>query len=186
MAAAPQVRYGQTVTTLSLRHSEMAVLLALRPEGYTANELAVALSERGALGGHHPGRADPAAGRAGADRAPVPPVRDLHPARRRCPRGPRPSSTGATYAGPSPATAARSCRCPRRPAIAQLRDDLHQALRSRLIAAGDADALLAFADTAHGHDDYEIWQAAYAALPATSPRRTEVESHLQMLDAALA
>ena len=51
---------------------------------------------------------------------------------------------------------------------------------------GEADALLAFADTAHGHDDYEIWQAASAALPESSPRQAEVETRPRSLDAALA
>ena len=55
------------------------------------------------------------------------------------------------------------------PAVEGLREDLHQALRSRLIAVGEADSLLAFADTAHGHDDYEIWRAAAPRCPNPRP-----------------
>ena len=180
-----EVRYGQTVTTLSLRHSEMAVLLALRPEGYTANELAVALSEQE----HSPvtiraelTRLRAALGPIGLRSRPyamsTPVALDVRDVRTELARG-NVRRAVARYRGPL-------LPLSESPAIIELRTDLHQALRSRLIAAGDADALLAFADTPHGHDDFEIWQAAYAALPATSPRRTEVEAHLETLDAALA
>jgi hypothetical protein len=180
-----EVRYGQTVTTLSLRHSEMAVLLAVRPEGYTANELAVALSEQE----HSPvtiraelTRLRAALGPIGLRSRPyaiaTPVALDIRDVRAELDRGDVRRAV-ARYRGPI-------LPLSESPAIGQLRVDLHQALRSRLIAAGDADALLAFADTAHGHDDFEIWRAAYAALPATSPRRTEVEAHLAGLDAALA
>lgn len=72
------------------------------------------------------------------------------------------------------------------PGVVEVRDELHITLRAALVADGDADALLSFADTAHGVDDYEIWSAALAVLPATSPRRAQVVSHLRRLDVALA
>ncbi len=180
-----QIRTGAGAITLSLRHSELTVLLALHPEGFTAGELAVALSEqehssvtiRAELS-----RLRAAWGPIGLRSRPyaitTPIALDVREVRTELERN-NVRRAVAHYRGPL-------LPLSESPAVAELRDDLHQALRSRLIAAGDADALLAFADTAHGHDDFEIWQAAYAALPASSPRLTEVEAHLQTLDAALA
>jgi hypothetical protein len=54
-----------------------------------------------------------------------------------------------------------------------------------LLAAGDPDALLAFADTGYGHRDLGIWAAALAALPAGSPRRDDVASYVVALDREL-
>jgi hypothetical protein len=71
------------------------------------------------------------------------------------------------------------------PAIERMRDELHMHLRSSLFAQNDADAFLSFADTAHGRDDYEIWQAALSVLPPTSPRYAQVASHCAKLDAEL-
>jgi hypothetical protein len=58
-------------------------------------------------------------------------------------------------------------------------------VRSCLLAAGDADALLSFADTAHGRDDFEIWERVLAILPLTSPRHAQVAAHVAELDAEL-
>ena len=180
-----QLTYGQTVSTLSLRHSEMALLLALHPEGFTAAELAVALSAH-----EHSAvtiraeltRLRAAWGPIGLSSRPyallTPIALDLRDVRTELDRG-NIRRAVELYRGPVlPQSQA--------PAVEELREDLHQALRSRLIAVGEADSLLAFADTAHGHDDYEIWQAASAALPESSPRQAEVETRLNMLDAALA
>jgi hypothetical protein len=59
-------------------------------------------------------------------------------------------------------------------------------LRSALLNLADPDALLSFADTAHGRDDYDVWRAALAALPPSSPRYAQVAAHVQQLDLALA
>ena len=67
-----------------------------------------------------------------------------------------------------------------------LRNELHMMLRSALLAEGDADALLSFADTGYGYDDYDIWSAARDALRATSPRYAQVVDHVHRLDVALA
>ena len=63
---------------------------------------------------------------------------------------------------------------------------MHRALRARLIAAGDPDALLAFADTPYGHRDLDVWAAALDALPTGSPRRTDVADFVAALDSELA
>ena len=72
------------------------------------------------------------------------------------------------------------------PAVERLRDELHMHVRSCLLASDDADALLSFADTAHGRDDFEIWERALSILPPTSPRYTQVAAHVAQLDIDLA
>ncbi len=71
------------------------------------------------------------------------------------------------------------------PGVEQLRDDLHRQLRGRLLAGDDPDALLAFADTPYGRDDFEIWSRALAVLPPSSSRLPEVTQHLIALDLEL-
>ena len=71
------------------------------------------------------------------------------------------------------------------PGVEQLRDDLHRQLRGRLLASDDPDALLAFADTPYGRDDFEIWSRALAVLPPSSSRLPEVTQHLIALDLEL-
>ena len=70
-------------------------------------------------------------------------------------------------------------------AIAAARDDLHHLVRSHLLAGDDPDALLSFADTAHGRDDFEVWERIARVLPASSPRFAQVVDHLERLDAEL-
>lgn len=175
------LRFGAQATTFSPRHSEILVLLAESPDGLTAAELAVAISEteqagvtvraelsrlRGLLG---PLRLDSRPYRLDGDfSTDIADVRaDL--------AGGRLRRAVAHYRGPLlPYSEA--------PGVVDLREELHAVLRSALISSGDADALLAFADTAHGRDDFEVWAAAMNALPASSPRRPQVAAHLERLD----
>lgn len=169
---------------LSLRHTEILLLLALAEDGLTSGELGVALNEddqpsvtvraemsrlRQALGPismtSRPYRLDR-------------PVRtDVHEVRGHLASG-RLRAAVAAYRGPVlPASAA--------PAIVQLRNDLHLALRSALVASSDADALLSFADTDHGRDDFDVWRRALHVLPASSPRFEQVAAHAERLEAEL-
>ena len=68
------------------------------------------------------------------------------------------------------------------PGVEEIRDDLHRQLRGRLLASSDPDALLAFADTAYGRDDFELWSRVLRVLPPSSSRLTEVTEHLVQLD----
>ncbi|HEY5821870.1 MAG TPA: GAF domain-containing protein [Propionibacteriaceae bacterium] len=180
-----RLSYGSTVTTLSLRHSEIMVVLAQSDLGLTAGELAVALSEDD----HSPVtvRAELSRLRTilGSLRLSSRPYQvvgemgtDLEAVRQHLTAG-RLRRAVARYRGPVLPTSTA-------PAVESLRDELHMTIRSALLAGSDADALLAFADTGYGHDDYDIWQAAFDALPPTSPRYTQVAAHLDKLDAALA
>lgn len=176
--------HGDTTTTLSLRHSEILLLLAESGAGLSAGELAVALSEtehsdvtiraelsrlRTLLGpvrlASRPYRVE------GGLASDVTGVRaDLLTGRVR--------QAVAGYPGPVlPASTS--------PAVGELREQLHMLVRSALLAEGDPDALLTFADTAHGREDYEVWRAALATLPPGSPRSSQVAAHVARLDAAL-
>ncbi|GAA1431896.1 GAF domain-containing protein [Microlunatus lacustris] len=177
--------HDATSTTLSLRHSEILLLLAEHPAGLSAAELAVALSDeelslvtvraelsrlRALLGplrlGSRPYRLESSV------------TSDVAELRDHLEAG-RVRQAVAAYPGPLlPASTA--------PAVEELRDQLHMRLRSALLAQRDPDALLSFADTAHGRQDHEIWTAALAALPSRSPRYAQVAAHLLRLDAELA
>ncbi|KQV75535.1 transcriptional regulator [Aeromicrobium sp. Root344] len=178
------LRHGSTTTRLSLRHSEIMLLLAESRDGMTTAELSVALSDdeqaqvtiraelsrlRAVLGpielSSRPYRLGTAIGT------------DIDRVREDLAAG-RVRSAVAHYRGPLlPASTA--------PAIEQLRDEIHMFVRSCLLSAGDADALLSFADTAHGRDDFEIWQRVLQVLPPTSPRHAQVAAQVAKLDAEL-
>lgn len=175
--------YPGTTTELSARHSEIVLLLAQSPDGCSSAELAVALSD-----------SDQAMVTIRAElsrlRAQLGPV----PLQSRPYRLPRLSSdvddlradlragrlraAVARYRGPVLPTS-------RAPGVEQLRDDVHRQLRGRLIAGNDPDALLAFADTPYGRDDFEVWSRVLAVLPPSSSRVPEVTDRLLQLDLAL-
>ncbi|WP_229054883.1 GAF domain-containing protein [Aeromicrobium sp. Leaf350] len=177
-------RHGTTMSRLGLRHSELLLLLTERPEGWRAGELAVALSDdeqadvtiraeisrlRSVLGPvdlvSRPYRLDNAVA---TDVAAV--RRDLAAGQLR--------RAVADYRGPVlPESTA--------PAVVEIRDALHLRVRSSLLASDDADAILTFADTAHGRDDFEIWEHALDILPVSSPRYAQVETHVARLDDSL-
>ncbi|MBD8606664.1 GAF domain-containing protein [Aeromicrobium sp. CFBP 8757] len=178
------LRHGATTTRLSLRHSEILLLLTESADGLTTAELGVALSDeeqasvtvraemsrlRAALGplvlASRPYRLTSAV------ETDVAVVRaDLAEGQLR--------RAVARYRGPVlPASTA--------PAVERLRHELHMHVRSRLLAGDDADALLSFADTAHGRDDVEVWQRVLSILPPTSPRHAQVVAHVAHLDAEM-
>ncbi|CAN5349223.1 GAF domain-containing protein [soil metagenome] len=177
--------YGTTSTRLSLRHSEMLLLLAVHEAGLTVGEMAVQLSEeemapvtvraefsrlRGLIGplalSSRPYRLDQAM------------ATDVVKVREALDRGELRRAVAA-YRGPIlPQSEA--------PGIVQLRGDLHAELRATLMVGNEPDALLAFADAQHNRDDLEIWQATQRALPAGSPRAAQVQAHIDRLEAELA
>jgi transcriptional regulator of acetoin/glycerol metabolism len=175
------LRHGSTTTRLSIRHSELLLLLSESPDGLTTAELGVALSDdeqaqvtiraelsrlRSVLGPleltSRPYRIS------NAIDTDIARVRDdLSAGHLR--------RAVATYRGPILPTSTA-------PAIERLRNELHMYVRSCLLASDNADALLSFADTDHGRDDFEIWQRTLAVLPPTSPRHAQVAAHLAQLD----
>lgn len=179
------LHHATTTTRLSARHSEIVLLVAAAGRGLTTAELAVALSDdelpevtiraelsrlRQVLGGLRL-ESRPYRFAEGVDTDARQVRDDLGAGRLR--------QAVARYRGPIlPDSQA--------PAIEQARDDLHQLVRSHLLAGDDPDALLSFADTAHGRDDYDVWARIAAVLPATSPRYAQVVDHVERLDDELA
>ncbi|KQX71783.1 MULTISPECIES: GAF domain-containing protein [Aeromicrobium] len=179
------LRHGSSTTRLSLRHSEILLLLLESEDGLTAAELAVALSDeetapvtvraelsrlRGVLGAIEL-RSRPYRVRADVDT-------DVARLRHLLGDGLLRQAV-ALYRGTVLPTSTA-------PAVARLRDELHLHLRSCLLASDDADALLSFADTQHGRDDHEVWSRIMAVLPLGSPREAQVLAQLERLDADLA
>ncbi len=175
---------GVAAIELGQRHSEIVLLLTEARDGLSAEELAVRLSEA---------ELSPVTVRAELSRlrAVLPmamgsrPYRLLSPVRtdvddvREALRSRRLRAAVGGYPGP---VLPRSWA----PGVVRIRDEMHHELRAALIAGGDPDALLSFADTEHGRDDLAVWQAALAALPAESPRLAQVESHCADLSIRLA
>ena len=176
-------------TRLSLRHSELLALLVDRPDGFTGDELAVALSDddlapvtlraelsrlRSVLEGHGVGLAGRPYRLESPGALPGALYSDLAELRRRVAAG---DLTGAVdlYRGDLLPTSDA-------PAVRRLRDRLRDELRAGLVAAGDPDLLLRYADTEHGRLDWLAWRAAYDALDPASPRWPRVRDHLALLE----
>ncbi|MFY0407686.1 transcriptional regulator [Solicola sp. PLA-1-18] len=176
--------HGSSASRLSLRHSEMLLLLASAPDGLSSAELAVQLSE--------------------VDHAPVTVRAELSRLRsliKPLHMQSRPYRLAGTLRTDADAVreslrhgqlrqAVSEYRGPvlphsQAPGVVRLRRSLHDELRAVLVDRGDPDALLGFADTEHGRDDLELWQAVLASMPASSPRRSQVLAHLARLDADL-
>lgn len=175
---------GARVVRLSLRHSELLLALSRHPEGLSADQLAVLLYD-----------ADPASVTVRAEMARLRPlVADLglasRPYRLRTPlrtdadtvrelleRGAVRRALAAYPGAVLPRSVA--------PEVVALRGELTRHLRTALVAAGDAELLLDYGRTPEGSADVEVWAAALAALPASSPRRSAVTAHLEQLDREL-
>ncbi len=178
------LHHATTTTRLSGRHSEIAFLVASADRGLTTAELAVALSDEELPGVTIRAELSRLRQVVGGVRLASRPYRfasavqtDAQLVRDDLAAGHLRKAV-ARYRGPVlPDSWA--------PAVVEARDDLHQLIRSHLLASEDPDALLPFADTAHGRDDYEIWQRIARVLPPSSPRHTQVAEHLARLDAEL-
>ena len=172
-AARPVARLDGRPVRLSLRHAEMLTLLALHPEGLTADRLAQALygdagnpvtvrSEvhrlRAALGPSHittqPYRLRP---RVDADFLDV---------------------RAALRAGrlPSPEVLRRGTLLPASdaPGVREERDHLEVAVRRAVLRHGDSEAVWALARTEAGAEDPELAARLRRLLPITDPRRDEL------------
>lgn len=170
---------------LSRRHSEIVALLAATPGGLTGDELAVLLYEedggtstlraelnrlRGLLGDEllasRPYRLTaPVAGDWLAVEAQLA-AGDLRSAMR-------------GYGGPIlPRSTA--------PGIVRLREGLAASLRQGLLRSRAPELMSAWTRSGWGRDDYDMWLAQRAVVPASSPMRSLVDGQLARLDAELA
>ncbi|HYN30279.1 MAG TPA: transcriptional regulator [Dermatophilaceae bacterium] len=179
------LEHAHGTSRLGGRHAELLVLLAASPEGLAGGELAaLVLPEdrkavtlraelsrlRGVLG--------PVALEARPYRLGMPVTSDADEVRTLLRAG-RVGPAVERYRGPLlPSSDA--------PGVVRMRDALHEELRAALLRCGDPDALLRFADTAHGRLDHAVWSVAVAVLDRGSPRRASALAHLAHLGRELA
>ncbi|WP_460515848.1 GAF domain-containing protein [Flindersiella endophytica] len=176
---------------LSPRHTELLLILSQHPEGLTAEELAVRLFEvdcspvtiraemarlRRLLTSPSNGYGPMIASR--PYRLIVPIDTDVADLRRLLERGAHRRAL-SVYNGPVlPRSEA--------PDIKELRRVVRRGLRDAILRHANADVLFSYAQSPDGWYDLEVWSACRGRLPAGSPRRTQVESHLRFLDGQLA
>lgn len=175
------IRYGTTVTRLSLRHSEIVLLLARNAEGLSSAELAIGLNA-----GDVPevtiraemSRLRPLLGPIGVQSRPYRLATevslDIDEVREHLEAGETRIAISQYSAPVLPHSVA--------PAVAEIRDELHMRVRAAVLSSVDPDTVLAFADTEHGSDDYEVWRHAYFLLPPGSPRRKYVAARCEHLE----
>ncbi|WP_138418357.1 helix-turn-helix domain-containing protein [Sinomonas gamaensis] len=177
------LRCGDRTLSLSVRHSEILVLLAGNPRGLTAEELADRLYEqpvpavtlraelvrlRKALDGFgagvrllsRPYRIE------GLE------VDSLH-ARAQLERGSHRLALNSYGGQILPRSDA--------PAIAELRDELSATLREAVVGSAGVDVLMSYLQLPEAADDVEAWQTALRLLPPRSPKRASVVAHLERL-----
>jgi hypothetical protein len=176
---------GGLSSVLSLRHSEIVLVLSEHRAGLSGGELEAALSTHGLSAvtvRAEVSRLRSTLGAAMLGSRPytlsVPLVTDVQRVRTALAGG-RLRDAVAAYAGPVlPASEA--------PGVVELREDLRLLIRERLVGGGDPEALLAYAESPEGRDDHGVWAATAAALPPGSARRAFVEQHLVELERLLA
>lgn len=184
------VTVGGRETTLSIRHSELLTLLALHPEGLSADELSVMvypesasvstvraemLRLRNLLGKDSEGASGPGlVPRSRPYRLPQALVIDARQVLGHLERGAYRLALGL-YRGP---VLPRSDA----PAITALRRELSGVLREAVLSEAGLDALLAYLALAEARDDVEAWTLALRLLPLRSPRRASVVAHLEQLE----
>jgi GAF domain len=165
--------------TLSRRHSELMVLLALRPEGMSAEEVAIAT--HGDFGKPVTARAELSRlRRILGDRLLAEPYR--------LDAGPRADFLAAGELAGAGALAAALDAYPgpllprsELPLIVEAREALDHRVRSGILRAGTPDLLHRWVHSAAGRDDLEACRRLVAALPEDDDRRPAALSHLRQL-----
>ena len=71
------------------------------------------------------------------------------------------------------------------PGVVAMRETVDSTVRQAVLASGAADLMSTWTRSAWGADDYEMWSAQRAALPAGSPMRALVDGQLARLDREL-
>jgi len=176
---------GETVTELTGRHAEILLMLAVHRQGLSAERLAELVYGPGA--GEGTLRPEMVRLRKALERtAPhlVPSSRpyrlpaeldtDAHQVVSLLDRGAHRVALAA-YRGPVlPDSIAAG--------VEDFRESVRRALRDALLGEASVDVLLAYADTADGHDDVEVLRLALGMLPARSPRRAGLVARIEKLE----
>jgi hypothetical protein len=174
-----EVDLGGRTVTLSRRHSELMVLLALRPQGMSAEEVAIAT--HGDFGKPVTARAELSRLRrilgprllAEPYRLDTPPRADFLTAGELAGSGALHEALDA-YPGPL---------LPRSelPLIVEARESLDHRVRSAILRTGTADLLHRWVHSVAGRDDLEACRRLVATLPHDDDRRPAALSHLRQL-----
>jgi hypothetical protein len=170
---APRALLDGRSIPLTLRPAELLTVLALHPDGLTAEQLALLLY--GEEGNPTTVRGEVLRLRAliGAD------VLRTRPYRLAAIVDTDFEATRAAIRARRPADALRICAGPLlsrsdAPAIRELRDELEAGLRAVVLEYGDADLLAEFAGHPLGRDDLEVHDRVLALLPPADPRRAQL------------
>lgn len=169
---------------LSARHSEILLLLAHRPEGYRAADLADAvygdvdavttLRPEMVRLRHVVESVDPTLVPLSRPyRLPRPMALDLHDLAALLGRGSHRAAVRADRGPVLPSSTA--------PGVVELRAEARAGLRDAVLAAGSTDALTAFAEAPTGHDDETVLLELLRRLAPHSPRRAGVVARLEAL-----
>ncbi|MDQ1082307.1 hypothetical protein QE414_000314 [Microbacterium sp. SORGH_AS 344] len=175
---------GGSGLELSARHAEILTLLAVHREGMSAEALSEAVYGHSAVETLRPEMVR-------LRRALVPFAPSLVPASRPY-RLPDVIETDAQHVlslldRGAHRVALAACAGPvlpqsDAPGIVELRESVRAALRETLMAEAGVDVLLAFADTADGHDDEEVLRLCLSMLPARSPKRAGLVARIERLE----
>ncbi len=178
---------GDRRLELSLRHSELLLVLARHPDGLRTGDLAglvcpdapeVTLRAeitrlRKVIEGFDP-RLVPLSR---PYRLPVPVTVDVDLVLDHLARGWHRAALSA-YAGPVlPGSEA--------PGVQRLRERLSASIRDAVLGAGSPDSMLGFLELPEAHTDADAWLATLRRLPARSPKRVRIIEHLEWLDREL-
>jgi hypothetical protein len=176
-AERPQAGLDGRPVPLTLRHAELLALLALRPDGCSADELATALHG-------DPARADEVRGDVHRLRGVLDPgVLLTRPYRLRARIEADFVQVRADLAAGAVRAAARAHRGPLlprsgAPAVREERELLAASLRRAVLDSRDADAMWALAGTPDGAGDVELAHRLLRALPPRDPRRPVLTARL--------
>ncbi|MHA7188956.1 AfsR/SARP family transcriptional regulator [Arthrobacter sp. MDT2-16] len=182
------VHAGGAALELSLRHAELLTLLALHPEGLTADQLATMAYPEDASGttvraemlrlrkvlAEHGTAIVP---QSRPYRLPAELVVDAVQVLNYLHRGAHRMAL-AIYRGP---VLPRS----QAPAITRLRSEVSTLLRDAVLTDGAPDTVLDYLALPEAEYDAEAWQLALRVLPGRSPRRAAVVAHTEWLEAEL-
>jgi transcriptional regulator of acetoin/glycerol metabolism len=173
---------------LSVRHSEIAVLLAQHPGGLSTGEIAMALS-------HHDQaqvtvRAEMSRLRSTLEAVVGPSALASRPYRLTCALDTDVAQVHSALARGDVGEAVRLYAGPilpgsDAPAIERMRYDLHVAVRSAVLASRFWHPALEFAQAEHGRDDLEVWEHVVRHCPASSAQFHLAKARVAHLDAEL-
>lgn len=166
---------------LSVRHSELLLLLATHPAGLSADRIAVLLHEHDVPAVTIRAELNRLRRILGPESIGSRPYRLLVPVRSdiddvavSLEQG-RLTEAVSAYGG-SLMPSSES------PAVSDLRDSLRTQLRRAALASSDLAALLDYAATSEGGEDIAVLEAALQRLPRDSPRRPALEARLGLLN----